>query len=209
MAMRPRPQRRASYRAPAKTDGLCSGCRADLHRDCILHLNDDAVDAEDFIMVTCDCICQGECDSEHRLIDIIADLRREIEGREATWEETSKRSRASESALREVADLLDQSFNDEGVVNFSGRRKWDTFAKAAKIATMAAIASLDAMQASVDAHGQTPADADEDADDGEDEGSGVYEELRQVIFGAPAKSAERTLNFFGLESRPVDDWSNR
>jgi hypothetical protein len=38
---------------------LCISCARNKHKQCDLHMNDGAFDAEDFISVSCDCFCGG------------------------------------------------------------------------------------------------------------------------------------------------------
>lgn len=60
--------------------GWCRDCKLGQHDQCDIHMNDNAVDALDFINVSCDCPCEGDVRSpeHHGLIELIVELREEL-----------------------------------------------------------------------------------------------------------------------------------
>ena len=124
--------------------GLCWSCLVDLHRECELHINDDAHDADDFISVKCDCHCQGEVYPDHKLIDIIAELRDAIASNQKRHAADDQEARRAVRALREVASLLDAAVDEEGtLINFSPARRWERHVTRARTAIAAALVAID------------------------------------------------------------------
>lgn len=97
----------------------CLGCKANRHKECDLHINDGAVDAEEFIDVKCYCPCEG--DVRGKLIDLVAQLRQEAATAAAAIEELGNtldwRSRQYRTLEAAVVRLLEASTDDEGEVN--------------------------------------------------------------------------------------------
>lgn len=97
----------------------CLGCKANRHKECDLHINNGAVDAEEFIFVVCDCPCEGEV--RGKLIDLVAELRQEAATAAAAIEELGSaldwRSRQYRTLDAAVVRFLEVSVDDEGQVN--------------------------------------------------------------------------------------------
>lgn len=107
---------------PQDTDPFerwCLGCKANRHKECDLHINDGAVDAEEFINVRCDCPCEGEV--RGKLIDLVAQLRQEAATAAAAIEELGSaldwRSRQYRTLDAAIVRYLEGSTDDEGDFN--------------------------------------------------------------------------------------------
>ena len=97
--------------------GWCRGCQKNKHRDCDLHMNDGAGDAEDFIDVNCSCPCGGEVYGD--LIDLVAGLRRGQEHEEcarllAHHEQRGDRLWSALDQVRTALDRMASEHDDEG-----------------------------------------------------------------------------------------------
>lgn len=107
----------------------CLMCTSNKHSECDLHMNDGAVDAEDFVHVSCDCPCNGEVEPGGKLIDLVAVLRDEIadleEKSSAGAAESEQTARAHRALLAQIGNYLDEIFDDEGDgLSVSPYRTW-------------------------------------------------------------------------------------
>lgn len=107
----------------------CYMCTSSKHGECELHINDGAVDAEEFISVHCACPCKGEVPEGSKLITLVADLRQQLEEVQAAYAAVGKVSADASSAhralLRHIGEDLDNIFNDEGDgLQVSPQRNW-------------------------------------------------------------------------------------
>lgn len=104
-------------------------CTSSKHGECETHINDGAVDAEDFIFVSCACPCKGEVPEGSKLITLVADLRQQLEEVQAAYSAVGKVSADASSAhralLRHIGEDLEDIFNDEGDgLQVSPQRNW-------------------------------------------------------------------------------------
>jgi hypothetical protein len=101
---------------PTARLGWCRACQKDKHRDCDLHMNDGAGDAEDFVAVSCACPCEGEV--RGKLIDLVAALRRDADEREtllAARDGSAQRLWAGlDQVLVSLTRLITDGYDDEG-----------------------------------------------------------------------------------------------
>jgi hypothetical protein len=100
-----------------KNFGRCPSCVHGRHAQCERHINDGAFDADDFVRVSCICPCEGDVHAPYSLIDLVAELRREIaEIAVLLNDERGARAAAEERliTLAEFAfDELDDALIDE------------------------------------------------------------------------------------------------
>lgn len=100
----------------------CAECADGRHVDCDFHMNDGAVDAMDFVRVSCECPCQGEIRPSFDLLDLIAHLRGMVRHAELEDEKEDQARLGVENTLYEVTDLTmielhNALIDDEGRFN--------------------------------------------------------------------------------------------
>lgn len=97
---------------------LCFSCRKNRHRECDLHMNDGAVDAEEFVSVCCKCPCEGEVPAGGALIDLVARLREQIgvveQGSTEVDAVVNEEVRALRSLVTLTENFICNGINDEG-----------------------------------------------------------------------------------------------
>lgn len=107
---------------------LCISCARNKHKDCDLHMNDGAFDAEDFVNVRCDCFCGGrigtQFDSLMQMAEHYAEQVQEF--REETRQVRMLAARAAGVAdeMMEIIRTFDaRARDDEGNLMVSSRRE--------------------------------------------------------------------------------------
>lgn len=94
----------------------CADCRHNRHRMCDLRMNEGAVDAEDFISVSCKCPCEGEVTGQ--LIDLVSTLRMQIKALNSVADEEKEQEGNEIDVLRSLITCVEEFFrtgiNDEG-----------------------------------------------------------------------------------------------
>lgn len=107
----------------------CKMCASNKHGECDLHINDGAVDAEEFISVSCACPCEGEVQQGGKLIDLVAVLREDLSNWKRLYEASGRvatdHSNAHRALLRQIGEYLEEIFDDEGDgLQVSPHRNW-------------------------------------------------------------------------------------
>jgi hypothetical protein len=96
--------------------GSCVACRHKRHRECDLRLNEDAVDAQDFVDVSCKCPCEGEVTGQ--LIDLVSALRAQLGSLNSVITEAQAQEADELLILRSlvtnVEEFFQNSVDDEG-----------------------------------------------------------------------------------------------
>lgn len=103
-------------------DSWCSTCTSNKHRSCCRHMNDGAVDAEDFIsgpFTDCACPCRGRVPKEGgRLIDLVEYLNATIEelseDRSDLFNQVKDWELKHAAYRRHVQATISDVFDDEG-----------------------------------------------------------------------------------------------
>lgn len=116
----------------------CWACARNQHKKCDLHMNDGAVDAEEFIAVSCDCVCEGKIGTEYdSLIDMVMSYKRMVdfsEQKARTQSILAARSAATaDEALELIRSFLGRAYDDEG--NLLQDRKGRSFEQALGVMT--------------------------------------------------------------------------
>lgn len=109
----------------------CLACRQNRHKMCDLHMNDGAVDIEEYINVRCGCPCRGQVREEGgKLIELVADLRDQYSSllkQLAEKDRNINRLMYNESeALSMLKDFFNHWMDDEGGLNgLSKSQRWE------------------------------------------------------------------------------------
>lgn len=105
----------------------CVGCRHNKHRECDLRINEGAVDAEDFISVSCKCPCEGEVTGQ--LIDLVSTLRLQIKALTSVADEEKEQEGNEIDVLRSLITCVEEFFqtgiNDEGTFDLRRLREME------------------------------------------------------------------------------------
>lgn len=107
---------------------LCISCARNKHKQCDLHMNDGAFDAEDFISVRCDCFCEGRIGTQFDSLLAMAEhyANQVQEFREETRQAKMLAARAAGVAdeVMEIVRAFDsRARDDEGNLMVSSRRE--------------------------------------------------------------------------------------
>jgi hypothetical protein len=111
----------------------CWACARNQHKNCDLHMNDGAVDAEEFIDVRCDCPCEGSIGTQYdSLIDMVMaykTIANDSEQKARTQSMLAARSASTaDEALELIRAFLGRGYDDEG--NLIQDRKGKIFEEA-------------------------------------------------------------------------------
>jgi hypothetical protein len=106
----------------------CWSCARNKHKDCDLHMNDGAFDVEDFIPVSCGCICEGKIGTEFdSLLDMAIAYKKwfkESEDRVRVQSVLAARAASlAEDSLESIRAFLGRAYDDEGNIIVDSKRK--------------------------------------------------------------------------------------
>lgn len=109
-----------------KRETYCHDCQRNRHGGCILHMNDGAFDAEDFLNVRCKCPCEGEISGDELLIDLVARLREDVLAAGNAAQEVRQTLADTQRWAAEVVELCFQKlpghlYDDEGLLTMDER----------------------------------------------------------------------------------------
>jgi hypothetical protein len=111
---------------------ICHSCARNKHKQCDHHMNDQAFDAQDFIMVWCDCFCEGRIGRE---FDSLMEMAKHYADAAKTAQEETRTSKilaaraadTAEQALEAIRWFDDQARDDEGnLLDISRRNQVDS-----------------------------------------------------------------------------------
>lgn len=111
----------------------CWACARNQHKKCDIHLNDGAVDAEEFINVNCGCVCEGKIGTQYdSLIAMVMAYKEMVDSAEQKARTQSMLAARSASTADEALELirafLQRGYDDEG--NIIQERKGEIFDQA-------------------------------------------------------------------------------